>query len=75
MLKYILTLLTFLSVLYFGMFFVSVRGWGYNGYGNYYHHRPSFFYFSGPQYYPNKSIRNGSIGGTGAGGGGFHSGK
>ena len=51
---------------------MSARGWGYSGYGGYYHRGPSFWYFGGPSYHPNKSMRSGSRGTTG---GGFHSGK
>ncbi len=72
--KYIITLVLFLLVIYCGLFFMSVRGWGYSGYSGNYYRSPSFWYFSGPTHYPNKSIRTGSLG-RGNGGGGFHSGK
>ena len=73
--KYIITLSVFLISIYFGLFFMSFSGWGYSGHGGYYYRSPSFWYFGGASHYPNKSMRSGSLGGRGTGGGGFHSGK
>lgn len=63
-----------LGALYFGLFSYSASGYGYAGY-NGYHHGPSFWYFGGPRYYPNRSLRNASLGGPGGRGSGIHYGK
>lgn len=63
-----------MALLYFALFSFSSNGYGYAGYGGY-HHGPSFWYFGGPSYYPNRSLRQGSLGSPGNRGGGLHAGK
>ncbi|MEQ5834763.1 hypothetical protein EB809_01220 [Marinobacter sp. R17] len=66
--------LALLGVIYLALFSFSNDGYGYTGY-NGYSHGPSFWYFGGPSYYPNRSLRNGSLGGPGDRGAGIHYGK
>lgn len=63
-----------LGVVYLGLFSFSSSGYGYAGHGGY-NHGPSFFYFGGTSFYPNRSVRNGSVGGPGGRGQGLQYGK
>lgn len=63
-----------LALLYFGMFSFASAGYGYAGYHGY-RYGPSFWYFGGPHYYHNKSLRKGSLSGPGGRGHGLHGGK
>lgn len=63
-----------LGIIYLGMFSFASEGYGYSGYDGY-DSGPSFWYFGGPRYFPNRSVRNGSIGGPGDRGAGIHYGK
>lgn len=66
--------LALLAIIYFALFSYSSKGYGYAGYGGY-HHGPSFWYFGGANYYPSRSLRQGSLGTSGTRGGGLHAGK
>lgn len=63
-----------MAVVYIIVLIVSVRGWGYMGYGGY-HHGPSFMYWGGPTIHHDKNVRDGSVGGPNSRGGGFSGGK
>lgn len=67
----IIWIVAVLAMIYLSLFSYSSEGYGYPGY----HGGPSFWYFGGPHYYPNRSLRRGSLGGPGARGGGVHFGK
>ena len=67
-------LLIVMAVVYFGVLMISMRGWGYMGYGGYYH-SPSFWYWGGPRIYRSSSIRHDSLGGLSSRGGGYNRGK
>lgn len=66
-------LLVGMVVVYLLVMMLSLRGWGYMGYGGY-HHGPSFMYWGGPSIYHSRNVRNGSVGGSNTGGG-FSAGK
>lgn len=66
-------LIAALAILFVISLFSSFRGWGYPGYGGYYH--PSFLYWGSPQTYSGPSVRENSSGGSGFSGGGLHGGK
>lgn len=70
----IIWIVAVLAMIYLSLFSYSSEGYGYPGYRGYYG-GPSFWYFGGPHYYPNRSLRRGSLGGPGARGGGVHFGK
>jgi hypothetical protein len=73
--KAVIGLLIALVVLFSTAFYASAAGWGYVGYGGYYG-SASWFYIGGPRYvYHDKSVREGSVGGTGHRGGGVRGGK
>jgi hypothetical protein len=59
----VLGAIIFLVLIYFLLFFASMRGCGYAGYRHGYAYRPSFFYWGGPSYYGGPSVRTGSTGG------------
>jgi len=70
-----LVVMIVLVLLYFLLFSMSFRGWGYPSYYGGYAYGPSFWYFGGPRYYGTPSVRRGSTGGTNRVGGGPRSGK
>lgn len=73
--KAIVILLMVLVLLFSSAFYLSARGWGNMGYGDD-HSGLSVFYLGEPKYvHHSKSIREGSIGGTGHRGGGVRGGK
>lgn len=59
---------------YLGLHSAASNGYGYTGYGGYYH-SPSFWYWGGPNVYTEPSSRDGSVNGTNRMGGGPGSGK
>jgi hypothetical protein len=64
-----------LIALYLVLFVPSTRGYGYLGHDGY-DEDPSFLYWGGTgHYYPSRSVRTGSAGGTGVRGGGMAEGK
>ena len=67
-------LIIVMAVVYFGILMISMRGWGYMGYGGYYR-SPSFWYWGGPSIHRSSSIRHGSLGGPNNRGGGYSRGK
>ncbi|MFQ5588470.1 MAG: hypothetical protein ACE5F7_06490 [Nitrospiria bacterium] len=65
-----------LVVVYFFLFSLSFRGWGYPMYYGGYAYGPSFWYWGGPRYYGGgPSVRRGSTGGPNRMGGGPRAGK
>jgi len=53
-----------LVLVYFFLFSLSFRGWGYPSYYGGFAYGPSFWYFGGPRYYSGgPSVRSGSTGG------------
>lgn len=79
----VIGLLVGLVVIYFLGYMLSARGWGYPGYAardrtdNRYHYS-SFsrgYYWGGPSIYQERSVRDGSVGGSGYRGGGISGGK
>lgn len=70
----LLGVMAFLGVLYFLLFNIAGRGYGYMGYYGY-HRGPSFWYFGGPRIFHDPNVRAGSLGSDGIRGGGFGSGK
>ena len=69
-----IVLLVAMVFVYFLLFSISARGWGYIGY-NGYRAGPSFWYWGGPRIYNMPSTRDGSLGGPGTRGGGYSGGK
>lgn len=67
-------LIIVMAIVYFGVLMISMRGWGYMGYGGYYN-SPSFWYWGGPRIYRSSSIRNDSWGGPNNRGGSYSRGK
>lgn len=63
-----------LGLVYVGLMPFASNVYGYMGYNGYYA-GPSFWYFGGPVFSHERSIRNGSVNGTHRMGGGPGSGK
>lgn len=59
-----LIIIAVLAIGYLALFPLSAGGYGYAG-DDGYDDGPSLFYMGGPKYYPNRSLRNGSVGGPG----------
>ncbi|MFQ5598483.1 MAG: hypothetical protein ACE5GK_10585 [Nitrospiria bacterium] len=70
-----LGVLIVLALVYFFLFSLSFRGWGYPAYYGGYAYGPSFWYWGGPRYYGTPSVRRGSTGGPNRMGGGPRAGK
>lgn len=70
----LIVLTIILAIIYIACFPLSDKGYGYAGYGGY-QRRASIFYFGGPRYYSNPSVRSGSISGSNISGRGPGSGK
>lgn len=68
-----IVVIAILAILFIVMLSAGARGYGYPGYGGYYH-SPSFFYWGGPSYYSGYNVRDGSVGGPGHRGGGIRGG-
>jgi NADH:ubiquinone oxidoreductase subunit 6 (subunit J) len=65
----------FMSIAFIIVTYFSLQGWGYPGYYGY-HQNPSWTYFNGSvEYYPERSLRDGSVYGPNRKGGGPNSGK
>ena len=67
-------LLMVMAVAYLFILFISLKGWGYMGYGGY-HRGVSSMYWGGPSIHRQPSVRDGSIGGPNRRGGGYSGGK
>jgi hypothetical protein len=67
-------LIVSMAVVYFLLLMISMRGWGYIGYGGY-NRGPSFWYWGGPNIHHSPSTRDGSLGGPNNRGGGYSGGK
>ena len=73
--KAVMILLVILATLFGGAFYASAAGWGYMGHGGF-NNGLSWFYMGQPQYvHVDKSVREGSVCGTGHRGGGVRGGK
>lgn len=72
--KYMLLSGLLLGGIYLYLFSFASAGYGYMGY-NGYNNGPSFWYWGGHHTYYDRSLRSGSISGTGRRGGGPGSGK
>ena len=70
----VIGLVVAMAVVYVFLLMISIRGWGYMGYGGY-HRGPSFMYWGGPSIHHSKNVRDGSVSGANNRGGGYSGGK
>lgn len=70
----VIGLVVVMVIVYAFILMISMRGWGYMGYGGY-HRGPSFMYWGGPSIHHSQNVRDGSLGGPNNQGGGYSGGK